>query len=111
MPSFKANGYLIGEDSSSIKNVSFENVDGLKAVFGSNPEVRVREISLDKYIRLYYDINRLEGKQNLDGFVLDKSGCKEYFVLPLLVVLCDDTKPIDCTEEVLNKVQEVIDIF
>ena len=89
--------------------INIRSVDDLKGVF--HPfEDDTTQIDIDKYRKVYYNIKFL-GKEGVDAKVKDCDGDLHYMCSPILIVQCDDEKPVNITPDILNSIKELIDFY
>jgi hypothetical protein len=89
------------------KEVIINSVDDIKNIFNPHQD-RVEQVNLSMFEKLYYSVGFLTA-DGIDAKVDDMNEDRSYLVSPLLLVQCDETKPINITKETLNSIKERID--
>lgn len=108
MDSFSARCIFFNIDTKEEKEVTVFSVEDIRSLFESKD--KVTQINIDKYHKVYYDASRIsegisswcsvyETYDSETGFWEDCIGKDFILGNNVLLVLCDDTKPIDITEE------------
>lgn len=107
---FNAKALLLKKENGEWKEeeITIKNVVDIRAVF-TPYESTVDQVNLDRYRKVYYTMGFL--KDGIDARTVDMDDNRAYLVSPLLLVQCDDEKPIDLTEEVLQSIKNSIDFF
>lgn len=72
-------------------------------------EDSVTQVNLDKNRKIYYNVNFMT--EGVQARVVDDEDTLHYMCSPLMLVQCDDTKPIDITEEIKNSIKDAIDFL
>lgn len=105
---FNAKALLLNKENGKWKEkeITIKNVSDIRAVF-SPYESTVDQVNLDRYRKIYYSLGFL--KDGIDAKTVDMEDDRAYMVAPLLLVQCNDEKPIDLTEEVLQSIKNSID--
>lgn len=84
-----------------------KSIDDLKGVF--HPfENETTQVDIDKYRKVYYNYGFL-GNDGVAAKVKDIDDNMHYMCSPLLIVQCDDEKPINIESDILNSIKELID--
>lgn len=108
MEGFNAKAIVFNKTSNGWKSdeVILKSVGDLRGVF--SPYINdVEQVNLSLHEKVYYSLSFL--RDNIHAKVTDEMGNRHFMVSPILVVLCDDTKPINITEDSLNFFKEAID--
>jgi hypothetical protein len=108
--SFNAKAILLKKDTKNENNwvseyVRLQNVDDIKNIFQPH-QSEMEEIYLSDKVRVYYSIGFLEG--GVDVRVNDSKNDYHYASSPLLLVECDNTKPVDITEDTYKQIIDKI---
>lgn len=98
---FKLNGVV---DS---KEVVVESVDDIKSLFKPH-DADVIQVNIDKYSKVYFSTGFFTA-DGIDAIVDSQDGGKSYCAYPLLLVKCDDEKPIDIDDEHIDFIKSKID--
>ena len=69
----------------------------------------VEQVNLSLNYKVYYSVGLLT--TGVEAHVKDKDGDISYMCSPLLLVECDNEKPVDISEEGLKTIEEAIDFF
>ena len=107
---FNAKALLLNKENGEWKEreVTIKSVADIRAIFAPY-ESNVDQVNLDRYRKVYYSMGFL--KHCIEARTVDMDDNRAYLVSPLLLVQCDDEKPIDLTEEVLQSIKNSIDFF
>lgn len=97
-----------GEDGWKKEEVTLKSVEGLRGIFKPF-ESRVSQVNISKYLKVYYCLDFI--KDGMDARTVDMDGDTSYMVSPLLLVECDDEKPINISESCLETLLDSIDFF
>jgi hypothetical protein len=86
---------------------TLKSVDDIKKTFTPH-EDNVTEVHLDKYRRVYYSLGFLT--DGVEAKILQEEDT-HFMASPLLLVYCDDEKPVDITDETLKSIEESIEFY
>ena len=102
---FNAKAVLVekSNDGWTDSDVIINSVDDIRNCF----KFEIAEVRIDKYRRLYYTIS----EDGVQAKIKDEDGNMHYMSSPLLIVQCDDEKPINISNNILNSIKETIDFF
>ena len=107
---FNAKCILFDIKTKNCSEVNITSVKDIFNVFGNAEDIKVSQVNIDKYNKVYYDASNLADgitgwcstfaeHNEMTGEWVDCQG-KDYLIgSKLLLVLCDDNKPIDITEK------------
>ena len=70
----------------------------------------VAQVNISKYIKLYYSTEGIEKMNGIYSKYMD-DGIREFMASPLLLVECDDTKPIDITQQTIDTIKEHLQLY
>lgn len=84
-----------------------KSVNDLRSLFHPY-EDSIIQVNIDKYRKVFYNYGFLDGK-GVAAKVRDMDGEMHYMCSPILIVQCDDEKPINIESDVLNSIKELID--
>lgn len=90
--------------------VIIKSIKDLRDVFSPYSD-EVHQINIDKYHKVYTSVSFLNERQSLDGRVETNEEGVQMLVSPILLVLCDDTKPINISEDSLSFFEDKLDLF
>ena len=113
---FNADGVLVfkGEDGEwcTDKNITINTVGDIHNAVVSKENIenyKAEQININKYEKVFYSFeNSIKG---VDAKVTTDDGTVEMAFSPLLLVNCDDTKPIKMNEKVLSEIMSKIELF
>ena len=90
------------------KKVKVTSVEQLKMLVGKG--YVVEQINVDKYHKIYYSLAELEKYGKITAHYRTD---EEFHMMsaPILLVLCDDVKPINITSDALTKMKEMINLY
>lgn len=83
-----------------------DSVQAMKDIFGGDP---VEQVNLSKYLKVIYSPRHLES--GVLAKVTDLDGETHFMGSPILLVQCDEEKPIDMSEEALEEIKGHIDFY
>lgn len=108
--SFNANAVLLKRDDTTWteERVKITSVDDIRKIF-TPYQSDVSQVNIDKYQKVYYCVKFM--KTGVEAKVTDENCETHYMVSPLLLVECDDIKPVDISNEVLEKLKDSIDFY
>ena len=69
----------------------------------------LEQVNLDKYRKVYYCSSNI--KDEILSKVTDMGGETHYMGSPLILVECDDVKPIDITDKVKEEIKERLELY
>ena len=90
------------------ETVVLDSVVALRGIFHPH-EGKVEQIDIDRNRKIYTCIEFLDVRTGIDAKFLDRDGALQILVSPILLVHCDEEKPIDMTDDVLRSMKEMID--
>ena len=88
------------------EKVFLKNVESIRQIFDPFRE-DIEQINISKYKKIYYSIGNLV--DGIDATVSDMNDDRHYMVSPLLLVQCDDAKPVSISDEILKEIKDAID--
>lgn len=88
--------------------VIIQSADDIREVFSPFKE-DVTQVDLNVHEKVYYSICNL--KDSINAHARDFENTMHFMVSPLLLVSCDDEKPIDMTEESKKSILEKVDLL
>ena len=92
----------------SEKRVKITSVGQLKLLVGEG--YSVEQVNVDKYHKIYYSLVNLEKYGSITAHY--KSDEELHMMsAPILLVQCDDSKPVDIMPDSLKKMKEMLDLF
>lgn len=74
-----------------------------------NTEDTLTQVDLDRYRKVYYCTSNI--KNEILSKVRDINGETHFMGSPLLLVECDETKPIDITDKIKEEIKERLELF
>ena len=72
-------------------------------------ENNVAQVNINKYLKVYYCVQFIT--DGIEARVTDMDCTTHYMSSPLLLVECDDDKPIKLSDEALKKLKDTIDFY
>ncbi len=109
MESFSAKCLKIEKQIDGTWKESFEQIHNSKEMIDLVGQ-GVEQVNISKYKKLYFST---EGISTWNGIQSKyKNGSTtEYMASPLLLVECDDTKPIDITQETIEEIKSNLELY
>ena len=89
----------------SESEVVISSVEDIKNIFKNGEPYQV---NLSKFLKVYYSVDDISTYGCIVAKTTDMNGEMLFMGAPLLFVECDDTKPIDITEDAKNKFAEMV---
>ena len=102
---FNVNAVLLERDDKGVwseKNVCIDSIDSMKELVAND----LTQVNFSKYEKVYFASSTIEGYGQIVAKTHDCNGETFYMGAPLLLVQCDDEKPIDISEEIYSKIKE-----
>lgn len=90
------------------REVVIDSIESIRNIFAPEQE-GVEQVNLSLNSKVYYAMRLL--KDGIDGKVVDGDGDTHYLVSPILLVECDNEKPIDISENMLKEMEDAIILF
>lgn len=98
----------VAENKWTSKEVTISSIQDILDIF--NPcQKDVEQVNLSLYSKVYYSVGLM--KDGVDAIVKDQDDDRQFMCSPILLVECDNEKPIDITDKMLNSMEEAIDFF
>ena len=107
---YDAKACVLTRDNNGTWNESFVNVSNRQSfldVFKTRDTLE--QVNLDKYRKVYYCSSNI--KDEILSKVKDMEGETHYMGSPLILVECDDVKPIDITDKVKEEIKERLELY
>ena len=105
---FKAKSILKVKDKEKgwiSKEVIVDSVRAIRDIFAPEQD-GVSQVNLSLNSKVYYSVRLM--KDGVDAKVVDQDGDMQFMCSPILLVECDDTKPIDISSEMLKSMEDSI---
>lgn len=105
---FKAKAILKVKDKEKgwlTKEVIIDSIKAIRDIFTPEQD-SVEQVNLSLNSKVYYSVRLM--KEGVDAKVVDQDGDMQFMCSPILLVECDDTKPIDISDKMLKEMEEVI---
>ena len=83
------------------------SVSDMRALIGDD----ITQVNLSKYEKVYYSPDSIGVRGEVSAMVKDVDGDRHFMGDILLLVECNDEKPVDITEETLTKIKEAIELY
>ena len=109
MGSFSAKCLKIEKQKDGTWKESYEQIHNSKemiAIVGQG----IEQVTISKYIKLYFSTEGIE-KWNGVQSKYKNDVMTNYMASPLLLVECDDIKPIDITQETIDKIKTNLELY
>lgn len=90
------------------KSLVVRNVNDIKLAFNGD---EVTQVNLNKYHKVFYTTKDIERHGSICSKVVDESGDLFFMASPVMLVLCDDEKPISITGDDMKLFKDSIDFL
>ncbi len=109
MESFSAKCMKIEKQQDGTWKETFEQIHNSKEMIEIVGQ-GVEQVNISKYIKLYFSTEGIE-KWNGVQSKYRNGALTEYMASPLLLVECDDTKPIDITQDTIDEIKSNLELY
>ena len=97
-----------GSSGWTSREVVIDSPQAIRDIFAPEQD-DVEQVNLSLYSKVYYAVRLM--KNGLEAKVTDEGGTNHYLVSPILLVECDNEKPIDISDKMLKEMEEKITYF
>lgn len=107
---FNAKATLLTKNEHDIwdeSEVVISSIDSMKTIVGND----IFQVDLSKFEKVYYSPSSISKRGQISSVVIDGFGERFFMGDILLVVQCNDEKPVDISEETLKSIKERLVLY